>query len=336
MCMQTKNLTTRLATPFNIKEARQEIGYVPSRPTILVVAAIHMGAVASFWYFSWVNLVGFFVFYALGVWGITAGFHRLVTHKSFQTPKWLERVFVVLGLTAIQNGPIDWVAEHRLHHQESDTELDPHNIHKGFLWAHMGWMFQSRPEWFRQGMYATYAPDLMKDRFMVFADKMAIPFAVLMGVLMTFIGGFGFFLWAFCLKQAVLWHVTWFVNSASHLWGYRLFKHEQATNCWWVGLLAFGEGWHNTHHAFPTSARHGLRWWELDLTWLLIKSLSLMGLAKKVKLPAEENLPWKKAYKLKIANLQKKEVGDSGELSLLESIPVVTPAVTSVLGSRAS
>lgn len=286
-----------LNAKFDITEARKVIGYKPSIGTILVVGAVHVGAVLALWHWSWTNFIGFAVFYALGVWGITFGYHRLITHKSFQTPKWLERVFVVLGLTAVQNGPIDWVAEHRLHHQESDKENDPHNIHKGFLWAHMGWMFQTRPEWFQRGMYRTYAPDLMKDRFMVFADKWALAFVVLMGASLFLIGGWGFFLWAFCLKQTLLWHVTWFVNSASHLWGYRHFKTEQATNCWWVGLLAFGEGWHNTHHAFPTSARHGLRWWELDLTWMLIRVFSVFGLVKKIKLPADEHLPWKKVYK---------------------------------------
>ncbi len=314
-------MNTEISAPFKIAEAREKLGkYKLHWPTALIVAAIHVGAIAAFWHFSWTNLIGFGVFYALGVLGITFGFHRLITHKSFQTPKWLERVFVILGLTAIQNGPIDWVAEHRLHHAESDTALDPHNINEGFMWAHMGWMFRTRPKWFSRGMFKTYAPDLMKDPFMVFAERMTLPFVWLMGISIFLVGGWGFFLWAFCLKQTVLWHVTWFVNSASHYWGYRHFKNEQATNCWWVGLLAFGEGWHNAHHAFPTSARHGLRWWELDLTWLTIKFLSIFGLATKIKLPPEESLPWTKAYKQK--SVSEKSAKPEPPASLIPNITI--------------
>ncbi len=278
---------------FKIETAKSQLEYKPNWIAIALVSALHVGAVWALFHFSWTNLVGFLVFYALGVTGITVGYHRLLTHKSFQTPKAIERFFALLGITALQNGPVDWIAEHRLHHSTSDTELDPHNIHKGFWHAHMGWMFQKRPKWFVEGMHRTYAPDIMKDPFLSWIDRYSFHLVVLMGVLMVVFGGWHFFLWAFCLKQTLLWHVTWFVNSASHLWGYRHFKEEQATNNWWVALLAFGEGWHNTHHAFPTSARHGLRWWELDISWIIISTLNKLGLARKIKLPPDQALPWK-------------------------------------------
>lgn len=280
------------STTFKIEIAKQQYTPKANWTAIFFVAAIHIGGVAALWHFSWANFLGFLAFYSIGVIGITVGYHRMLTHKSFQAIKPIERILALMGITAIQNGPVDWIAEHRLHHAVSDTELDPHNIHKGFWHAHMGWMFQRRPLWFKEGMHKTYAPDIAKDPFLNFIDRYSFHLVVLMGAIMLFAGGIGFFLWAFCLKQVLLWHVTWFVNSASHLWGYRHFKNEQATNNWWVALLAFGEGWHNTHHAYPTSARHGLRWWELDVSWLIIVSLNKLGLAKKIKLPAQESLPW--------------------------------------------
>ena len=283
--------------PFKIEIAKKQLPGQADTFVTFLVAALHVGAIAALFHFSWANLAGFAIFYLVGVLGITVGYHRLLTHKSFQTNKFITRFFAILGVTALQNGPVDWIAEHRLHHAVSDTELDPHNINKGFWHAHMGWMFQKRPQWFKDGMHKTYAPDIMKDPFLAGLDKYSFLIVVLMGAAMMLLGGWKFFLWAFCLKQIVLWHVTWFVNSASHLWGYRHFEHEQATNNWWVGLLAMGEGWHNTHHAFPTSARHGLRWWEIDVSWMIISTLSRLGLASKVKLPPDSALPWKNKVK---------------------------------------
>jgi stearoyl-CoA desaturase (delta-9 desaturase) len=279
--------------PFKIETAKKQLPGTKDYTALFFVTALHIGAIAALFFFSWANLIGFVAFYVAGVLGITVGYHRLLTHKSFQTKKFVERFFALLGITAIQNGPVDWIAEHRLHHAVSDTELDPHNINEGFWHAHWSWMFQKRPAWFKEGMHKTYAPDIMKDPFLSWIDKYSFHLVVVLGAAVMFLGGWKFFLWAFCLKQVCLWHVTWFVNSASHLWGYRHFKEEQATNCWWVGLLAMGEGWHNTHHAHPTSARHGLRWWEIDVSWMVISSLRAVGLVKKVKLPPDSALPWK-------------------------------------------
>jgi fatty-acid desaturase len=278
---------------FKIETAKPQLTGKPNWIAISLVTLLHVGGVAALFHFSWTNLIGLVAFYTMGVLGITVGYHRLLTHKSFQTNKLIERFFVLLGITALQNGPIDWVAEHRLHHAASDTDLDPHNIKKGFWHAHMGWMFQHRPKWFNEGMHKTYAPDIAKDPFLAWVDKYSFHLVVALGALMLFVGGWSFFLWAFCLKQVFIWHVTWFVNSAAHLWGYRHFKDEQATNNWWVALLGFGEGWHNTHHAFPTSARHGLRWWELDISWMIISTLHRFGLVSKIKLPPDHALPWK-------------------------------------------
>lgn len=281
------------SAPFKIETAKKQLPGQADWIAVSLVAALHVGAITAVFHFSWTNFAGFVAFYLIGVLGITVGYHRLLTHKAFTAHKSVERFFAVLGVTALQNGPVDWIAEHRLHHAVSDTELDPHNINQGFWYAHMGWMFQKRPKWFQEGMHKTYAPDILKDPFLAKLDKLAFPIVVAMGAAMLIFGGWGFFLWAFCAKQIALWHVTWFVNSASHLWGYRHFKHEQATNNWWVGLLAMGEGWHNTHHAFPTSARHGLRWWEIDVSWMIISSLKRVGLVSKVKLPPDSALPWK-------------------------------------------
>jgi fatty-acid desaturase len=280
---------------FNLAEA-----YRSTRPKIdlmylLFLSAFHIGAVAAIFYFSWANLLAFFVMYVISGIGITVGYHRLLTHKSFLVPKWVEYIFAVMGNIGMEGSPVTWVAHHRQHHKESDTDLDPHNIHKGFWHAHMLWVFMRYPGWYEKGQKELFAPDLQRDGFYRWLDKYHYLFPILIGVLFFVVGGLGLFLWAFCLRTVAMYHSTWFVNSAAHYWGYRPFKEEIATNNWWVAILALGEGWHNNHHKFPTSAKHGLRAWEIDPSWILIWTMKKLRIAKKVKQPSPEELPWKKA-----------------------------------------
>jgi stearoyl-CoA desaturase (Delta-9 desaturase) len=183
----------------------------------------------------------------------------------------LEYFFAVCGALTLEGGPIFWVATHRLHHQKSDLPGDPHSPRDGGWWAHMGLM-------------AKYAPDLAKDRFYIWLnDYHWVPMIVL-GVLLFAMGGTQFLLWGVFLRVVVGLHVTWMVNSVTHMWGSRRFNtRDDSRNNWWLALISSGKGWHNNHHAHPRSARHGLAWYEFDLSWMQIKILRFFGLAKFVR-----------------------------------------------------
>ena len=243
-------------------------------------------------------LVGFYVVSGLG---ITVGFHRLLTHQSFKTPSWVRVLFAAAGSLAIQGAVIDWVATHRRHHAYSDQLGDPHSPHvaadggavgmlRGLWYAHLGWMFAP------DGTVAeAWAPDLLRDRGIVRVSR-AFPWfvlasfvlpAVLGGLLtMSFAGAVSGFLWGGLVRILLLHHITWSINSICHVFGTQPFRsHDESRNNAVMALLGFGEGWHNGHHAFPASARHGLRWWEFDLSWIVIRTLSAVRLARDVKLP---------------------------------------------------
>ncbi|AUC60697.1 stearoyl-CoA desaturase (delta-9 desaturase) DesC [Cyanobacterium sp. HL-69] len=260
---------------------------------IIYMATIHLAALFAFLpsNFSWGAVGIFFVLYWLTACiGITLGFHRLVSHRSFETPKWLEYIIVLCGCLACQGGPIQWVGLHRVHHKFSDHEGDPHDSNKGFWWSHMGWMFIKNPA---NKLVPKYTKDIQNDPFYKWCDKYFIPVQVALGLLLFWWGGWSFVVWGIFLRLVVVFHVTWFVNSATHKFGYVSHdSNDHSRNCWWVAVLTFGEGWHNNHHAYQYSARHGLQWWEVDLTWMTIKLLSLFGLAKNIKL-APTTLPTK-------------------------------------------
>jgi len=280
---------------FNLETAQAAAKTRFDWTALAFITAFHVGAVAALFYFSWGNLLAFGILYLFAGKGITVGYHRLLTHKSFKVPKWLERTWAVLGALNLQGGPIIWVAQHRQHHAESDTHLDPHDINKSFMWAHMFWIFKRYPVWFEDGQRSNYAPDVMKDGFYRWLDKYHYVPSLVVGAVLLGLGGFGMFLWGICLRLCWVYHSTWFVNSAAHRWGYRPFKEQLATNNWWVAILALGEGWHNNHHQFPTSAKHGLRFWEFDFSWISIWTMKKLGLASKIKLPSRDQLPWKNA-----------------------------------------
>lgn len=258
---------------------------------ILFIAFVHIGAAFALLpsNFSW-SAVGLalLLHWITGGLGITLGFHRLVTHRSFQTPKWLEYFFVFCGTLACQGGVLDWVGLHRLHHLYSDQQPDPHDSNQGFWWSHMGWMLFHPPI---QSEVPRYIKDIGDDPVYQFFDKYFIPLQFALGLLLYFIGGWSFVVWGIFVRLVLVWHCTWFVNSASHIFGYSTYEsNDNSKNCWWVALVTYGEGWHNNHHAFQYSARHGLQWWEIDMTWMTIQLLQTLGLATKVKLVAKETL----------------------------------------------
>ena len=244
--------------------------------------------------FCWSAVVVCVVLYLAAGLGVTMGYHRLLTHRSFQTPRFVEYILTALGSLANQGGPLQWVAVHRIHHKHSDAEGDPHSPRDGLWWAHMLWWMPHVPTLDEPARYARYVMDLAKDPVHRFFQRFQVLLPLVLAAAVYGLGeawggvGVSWVVWGMFVRTALLYHATWLVNSATHLWGYRSHEtRDRSTNLWWVALLSLGEGWHNNHHAFPRSARHGLRWWEVDPTYWLIRLMSLVGLAKQIHVPGK-------------------------------------------------
>lgn len=279
--------------------------WVTSLIAVVVPLLGLVAAIAFLWGrgFSWVDLGLLLTMYVLTTLGITVGFHRLFTHRAFETYRAVQFVLAALGSMAVQGSLLQWVATHRRHHQHSDQEDDPHSPHhqgrgvlgllRGLWYAHIGWMFTPRPP-----NMARYVKDLRHSTllrvtsglFPVWVAAGLLVPAVLGGVLTGSWAGAVFGLvWGGLARVFLVHHVTWSINSVCHLWGRRPYRSgDRSRNNFLFGVLALGEGWHNTHHAFPTSARHGLRWWQIDASYGVIRALELVGLAWDVKLPSRE------------------------------------------------
>ena len=275
--------------------------------TLVVIVVPLLGLISApfflwGWGFSWTDLGLFIGMYLLTALGITIGFHRLFVHRSFETYTWVKFVLAVFGSMAVQGSLFKWVAFHRRHHQHSDRPDDPHTPHqsgrgvfgviRGAWHAHIGWLFQPDPPGLSE-----YVKDLEKSRALRVADAVARvgrPGARDPGVIGGLVKGRWLGVWAGLIwggpvRIFLVHHVTWSVNSACHLWGLRPYASEdESRNNVVFGILALGEGWHNAHHAFPTSARHGLRWWQIDVSYYLIRLLALLGLAWKIRVPSRD------------------------------------------------
>lgn len=253
--------------------------------------------------------------YILTGFGITIGYHRYFTHKSFSTSRPMVAVLGVLGSMAAEGSIIRWCATHRSHHQHSDRDGDPHSPHghgdgwvgivKGLWTAHMGWIFHPPAS----ESLARYVPDLERDRLIRTVSRL-FPLWVALGlVIPALIGGvieaalgrsfaFGMllgFIWGGLVRILVVHHITWSVNSICHIWGTKPFRSaDESRNNPIVGVLALGEGWHNNHHAFPSSARHGLEWWQFDSSWLVIRTLAKVGLVRDVRTPSPQRIAAKR------------------------------------------
>ncbi|HYO81751.1 MAG TPA: fatty acid desaturase [Bryobacteraceae bacterium] len=261
-------------------------------PTTITFVIFHIGAIAALFNFTWTALwtAVFLNWVALSL-GIGMAYHRLLTHRSYSVPKPLEYFLTLCATLALEGGPIFWVGTHRIHHQHSDKEGDPHSPRHGAWWAHLLWMVFGKSYHNETQLMSRYAQDLHRDPFHRWLNTYHwVPLTVV-GLLLLAFGGIEVVLWGIFLRVTVGHHVTWAVNSVTHLWGERRFAtRDDSTNNWWVALLTFGEGWHNNHHAHPTSARHGLAWYELDITWLEIRLLKALGIAKEVRV-AQVNQP---------------------------------------------
>jgi sn-1 stearoyl-lipid 9-desaturase len=255
---------------------------------IIALIIFHIGAICAFLpgLFSWQAVgVAILLHWITGGLGITLGWHRLLSHRSFQVPKWLEYFFALCGTLALQGGILWWVGLHRHHHLHSDEDVDHHDSKKGFLWSHVRWMCFEVPA---ESDIPRFTKDISGDPFYQFLNSYFFPLQVVLGVVLYAIGGWSFVFWGVFARLVIVYHCTWLVNSATHKFGYRNFETtDNSTNCWWVAITTYGEGWHNNHHAYQYSARHGMKWWEIDITWMTIQVLQLLGLATKVKLVEE-------------------------------------------------
>lgn len=274
-----------------------------------------IGLIVAIWLlwgiaFSWVYLVLLFVMYLISGLGITVGYHRFFTHKSFETPRFMQALLAIAGSMALEGSVLKWAAVHRSHHQHSDDDHDPHSPHthgagvwnaiRGMWHAHMGWLFRSHSISLQK-----YVVDLRRDRLITTMSAL-FPLWVLLGLLIpAVLGGLMTwswtgvllgFIWGGLVRIFLVHHVTWSINSVCHIWGSRPFNsHDESRNNFVFGVLGLGEGWHNNHHAFPTSARHGLRWWQLDISYLTILAMSRVGLASKIRVPSPARVAAKQA-----------------------------------------
>jgi fatty-acid desaturase len=266
--------------------------------TVVAMTAFHVLAVAAFFFVDFGAIVtAVILYFVAGMLGIGMAYHRLLTHRSYRTTRWVEYFLTWCGTLALEGGPIFWVATHRIHHQKSDHDGDPHTPREGTWWAHMGWIIKGEGLHHDAAVLARYVPDLSRDPVHIWLSNWHWTSNVIVGLVLLAFGGIPYVMWGIFFRTTFGLHCTWLVNSATHKWGSRRFvTRDDSTNNWWVAALTFGEGWHNNHHAHPTSARHGLAWYEIDLNWMGISTLKALGLAWDIKVakirqpvPHEEN-----------------------------------------------
>ena len=267
----------------------------------LVAAIIHLWGGG----FSWLHLGLLLGGYLLTAFGITVGYHRLFTHNAFRTSATVKVVLGALGSMAVEGPILQWVATHRRHHQHSDRADDPHSpngdgtglrsLLRGLLHAHFGWFFTPAPT-----TMARYIPDLRADAVVRVTSKLfffwvalglAIPSGIAYVITGTWTGALLGLVWGGLVRIFLVHHVTWSINSVCHIWGSQPFmSHDHSRNNFVFGIVGLGEGWHNNHHAFPSSARHGLMWWQLDVSYLLIRLMGAVGLVRDIRVPTAERI----------------------------------------------
>lgn len=277
-----------------------------------------VGMVVAMWFawaYGWFDWTQFWILvigYVLTGLGITIGYHRLLTHRAFETYPVVRGFWVILGALTVQKTPIEWCATHRKHHALTDQPGDPHSPHerppgffnalKGFWHAHSGWIFNGHIIKTNQ---ARYVPDLLQDRFVMWVHRtwafvwfplaFAIPATIAWSITGTGHGALMGFLWGGCVRVFLVQHITFSTNSICHLFGTRAYQtRDESRNNLFCGIFSGGEGFHNNHHAFPSSARHGLEWWQPDLSWAVIRLMEITGLAWNVKLPSSKMIQSKR------------------------------------------
>jgi stearoyl-CoA desaturase (delta-9 desaturase) len=274
----------------------------------LGIPGVHLLACLAFfpWLFSWTGVVlsvlGLYIF---GTLGINLCYHRLLTHRGLTCPKWLEHSLALLGVCAMQDTPACWAAMHRIHHKHSDDRPDPHSPRVSFFWGHCGWLMLHNREFKNVHAYQRFTRDILRDPFYMKLERSENWIRIYVAsMLVFFLAGFfigwpvwgslmagvqfglSLMVWGVFVRTVFTWHITWSVNSVTHVWGYRNYDtDDNSRNNILVGLWSNGEGWHNNHHADQRAASHGHKWWEFDLTWLTIRLLEKLGLVKDVVRP---------------------------------------------------
>lgn len=268
--------------------------------------SIHISSLLIFWVgFSWAALITCLILWFIRMFGITAGYHRYFSHRTYKTTRWFQFILAVLGNCSAQLGPLWWAAHHRHHHRYADTEQDIHSpVVHGLWWSHVGWVICPKYSKTDEKLVRDFAkyPELRwLNRF-----PMIVP--VVLAITVTAIGlvlqlcipqlkttGLQMLVWGFCLSTLLLYHTTFTINSLAHIFGYRRFNTtDSSCNNWFLALITIGEGWHNNHHYYPASERQGFYWWEIDVTHYILKLLSWLGIVWDVRNPPQEiyeNLP---------------------------------------------
>jgi stearoyl-CoA desaturase (Delta-9 desaturase) len=222
---------------------------------------------------------------AVRMFGITGGYHRYFSHRTYKTGRVMQFLLAVLGCTAVQKGPLWWAAIHRRHHKHSDTPEDPHSSMRGFAWSHYQWIFATR--W--QSTEVERVRDLAKFPELVWLNRWHLVPVVALGVGCFLIGGWSGLVWGFVISTVILWHFTYSINSLAHIWGSRPYKtDDDSRNNLFLALITLGEGWHNNHHHYQSSTRNGFKWWEIDVTYYVLRGLAALGLVYELREPPAE------------------------------------------------
>ncbi len=295
--------------------AQQEYGAVRWDYGVVFVT-LHVLALCALlpWFWSWAGLIAFLVGVVIfGQMAIPIGYHRLLSHRSFRSPKWFERTLVTLAMCTAQETPAHWVAWHRLHHAHSDGHEDPHSPRRGVFWAHVRWLVhENRTRLATYTLYDKYARDILADPYYRWIERLPSPAGIFylthaviygtvtMGICLAVYGNTAeafqmaasIFLWGVVVRTVWVWHITWSVNSISHIFGYRNYEtSDDSRNNWFVTLLTAGEGWHNNHHADPASASVQHRWAEIDVNYYVIRLFGVLGLATHIIRPRHQRKP---------------------------------------------
>ncbi|XP_022155827.1 palmitoyl-monogalactosyldiacylglycerol delta-7 desaturase, chloroplastic-like [Momordica charantia] len=309
---EPKEMVKPPPSPFERRMLRRRTVFAP-------FILLHLLCILAPFHFNW---KAFWVAFGLATTTglmISVSYHRNLAHRSFKLPKWLEYLLVYCAAHAFQGDPIDWVSTHRCHHRYVDTERDPHSPTQGFWFSHITWLFDSYtltkkvcPNYsngfgkIEKNIFMLFlkhgnpdnVPDLEKQVFYRFMQKTYFLHPIALAVLLYAVGGVPFIIWGMCVRITVSLHITFMVNSVCHIWGEQQWDTgDLSKNNWMVALVTFGEGWHNNHHAFEYSARHGHKWWQIDFGWYFIIFLRAIGLATDVKLPSKKHNKKLKHYK---------------------------------------
>ncbi len=264
-------------------------------PVAIWIVVVHVLAVIAPFFYSLPALVTCIALaFVTGSLGVCMGYHRLLTHQSFKTYRPIRWILAFLGGLSGEGSALTWVAQHRKHHSYSDHDGDPHSPKDGRWWSHLLWFMPDFGQKWHYELLKRYAPDIVKDKMMVVIHHLFLPSHFILAGILFLMGYFGpekwglgsawaggsMVFWGLGVRMVYVLHVTWFVNSATHLWGYRSYETtDNSRNLWWVGILAWGEGWHNNHHAYQSVASQGHRWWEIDMTYWAILLMENIGLA---------------------------------------------------------